>query len=183
MRSPFGRLTGLIVAFALAFAGSALAQKRGGTMTMSLIDTPPSPSLHEEATVSVVVPFMSMFNNLVMFDQHQMQNRPDTIVPDLATKWAWDETGTKLTFTLREGVKFHDGKPFSLADVKCTWDMVSGLTPGKIRKSPRQLWYANVKEITVNGPTEVTFHLHRPQPSLLSMLASGYSPVYACHVP
>jgi peptide/nickel transport system substrate-binding protein len=183
MRSFTGRVAGCLVALTLVFGGSAAAQKRGGVLTMPLIDTPPSPSLHEEATVSVVVPFMSMFNNLVMFDQHQMQNRVDTIVPDLATKWAWDETRTKLTFTLREGVTFHDGKPFTSADVKCTWDMVSGLAPGKIRKSPRQLWYANVKEITVNGPTEVTFHLNRPQPSLLSMLASGYSPVYPCHVP
>ena len=182
MRSFLGRVAGCALMLSLA-VGGAQAQKRGGVMVMPLIDTPPSPSLHEEATVSVVVPFMSMFNNLIMFDQHQMQNRDDTIVPDLATKWAWDTTGTKLTFTLREGVTWHDGKPFSSADVKCTWDMVSGLTPGKIRKSPRQEWYANVTEITVNGPTEVTFHLKRPQPSLVSMLASGYSPVYPCHIP
>ena len=101
MRSLTGRVAGCLVALMLAVAGPAAAQKRGGVMAMPLIDTPPSPSLHEEATVSVVVPFMSMFNNLVMFDQHQMQNRDDTIVPDLATKWAWDDTRTKLTFTLR----------------------------------------------------------------------------------
>lgn len=182
MRWTRGRVAGFVIALAMAVGGAAQAQKRGGIMTMPLIDTPPSPSLHEEATVSVVVPFMSIFNNLVVFDQHQMQNRPDTIVPDLATKWAWDEAGTKLTFTLRDGVTWHDGKPFTAADVKCTWDMVSGLTPGKIRKSPRQLWYANVREITVQGDREVSFHLNRPQPSLLSMLASGYSPVYPCHV-
>ena len=169
-------LTGLL-------AGSAQAQKRGGTLTIPLIDTPPSPSLHEEATVSVVVPFMGLFNNLVIYDQHQMQNRDDTIVPDLATKWSWDASRTALTFTLRDGVKWHDGKPFTSADVKCTWDMVSGLTPGKIRKSPRQEWYANLSEVSVNGDFEVTFRLKRPQPSILAMLASGYSPVYPCHVP
>lgn len=172
-----------VTLIAVLFGTSAQAQKHGGILTMPLIDTPPSPSLHEEATVSVVVPFMSMFNNLVIFDQHQMQNRPDTIVSELATSWAWDDTRTKLTFTLRDGVTWHDGKPFTAADVKCTWDMVSGLTPGKIRKSPRQLWYANVTEISVNGDRQVTFHLKRPQPSLLAMLASGYSPVYPCHVP
>ena len=125
---------------------------------------------------------MGLFNNLIVYDQHKMQNRDDTIVPDLATKWAWDSRRTALTFTLRDGVKWHDGKPFTSADVKCTWDMVSGLTPGKIRKSPRQEWYGNVEKIAANGESEVTFHLKRPQPSLLSMLASGYSPVYPCHV-
>ena len=172
-----------VCAMGLAIVGQAHAQKHGGTMTMSHIDSPPSPSIHEEATVSVVVPFMPLFNNLIVFDQHKEQNSPDTIVPDLATKWGWDDSQVNLTFTLRDGVTWHDGKPFTSADVKCTWDMVSGLTPGKLRKSPRLEWFANLREITVNGDREVTFHLKRPQPSLLMMLASGYSPVYPCHVP
>jgi len=167
----------------LFLAGTASAQKYGGTLTVPHIDTPPSPSIQEEATASVVVPFMSLYNNLVIFDQHQPQNRMETIVPELATRWQWNADGTKLTFTLRDDVKFHDGKPFSSADVKCTWDMVSGLAPGKIRKSPRQAWFTNLKEITVNGPAEVTFHLNRPQPSFLALLAAGWSPVYPCHVP
>ncbi len=175
------RVLALIVA--LTLCGGAMAQKRGGTLTVPLIDTPPSPSLHEEATISAVVPFMPLYNNLIIYDQHRMQNRDDTIVSDLATKWAWDDSRTKLTFTLRQGVKWHDGKPFTSADVKCTWDMVSGLTPGKIRKSPRQPWYANLMAVSVDGDFSVTFHLKRPQPSILAMLASGYSPVYPCHVP
>src|SRR5262249_17725909 len=52
----------------------------------------------------------------------------------------------------------------------------------KFRKNPRESWYKNVTEITTNGDFEVTFHLQRPQPSLLALLASGYSPVYPCHV-
>jgi peptide/nickel transport system substrate-binding protein len=161
---------------------AAHAQKRGGTLTVPHVDTPPSPSIHEEGTASVVTPFMSLYNNLIIFDQHQPQNRVDTIVPELATAWKWSADDTKLTFTLRSDVRFHDGKPFTSADVKCTFDMVSGLTPGKIRRSPRQAWYGNLKEITVNGPTEVTFHLGRPQPSILPMLAAGWSPIYPCHV-
>jgi peptide/nickel transport system substrate-binding protein len=175
-------VTGGTLALLILVGMPAAAQKHGGTLTLPHIDTPPSPSIQEEATASVVIPFMPMFNNLVLFDQHEPQNRMDTIVPELASKWTWSEDGTKLTFALREGVKWHDGKPFSSADVKCTWDMVSGLAPGKIRKSPRQAWFNNLKEITVNGPTEVTFHLKRPQPSFVSLLASGWSPVYPCHV-
>jgi peptide/nickel transport system substrate-binding protein len=172
----------------LAVAGFVLgapawAQKHGGVLTIPHIDSPPSPSIHEEATASVVIPFMPMFNNLVIFDQHIPQHSLDTIRPELASAWKWSTTGTDLTFTLRLGVTWHDGKPFTSADVKCTWDMVSGLTPGKIRKSPRQTWFTNLKEITVSGDLEATFHLKRPQPSFLALLAAGWSPVYPCHVP
>jgi peptide/nickel transport system substrate-binding protein len=177
MRRLFGWLF-----VAAILACPAMAQKHGGVLTIPHIDTPPSPSIQEEATASVVIPFMPLFNNLVLFDQHIPQNSMATIRPELATSWKWSEDGTALTFTLRQGVKWHDGVPFTAADVKCTWDMVSGLTPGKIRKSPRQAWFTNLTAITVNGDTEVTFQLKRPQPSFLALLASGWSPVYPCHV-
>jgi peptide/nickel transport system substrate-binding protein len=166
-------------------AGTSLdaqAQKRGGIFTLSHIDSPPSPSIQEEATSSVTFPFMAIYNNLVLYDQHQPINSFATIVPELATQWAWSTDGKALTFSLRQGVKWHDGKPFTSADVKCTWDMVSGLEPNKIRKSPRKLWWDNLAKITVSGDYEVTFHLNRPQPSFIALLATGWSPVYPCHV-
>jgi peptide/nickel transport system substrate-binding protein len=176
------RIACLAVAGALSAAGPALAQKQGGVLTIPHIDSPPSPSIQEEATASVVIPFMPLFNNLVLFDQHIPRHSLETIRPELASAWVWGEDGTALTFTLQKGVTWHDGKPFTSADAKCTWDMVSGLAPGKMRKSPRQAWFANLKEITVNGDHEVTFHLKRPQPSFIGLLASGWSPVYPCHV-
>src|SRR4029077_5375938 len=147
---------------------------RGGILTLEHIDNPPSPSIQEEATASVVIPFMPLFNNLVILDQHVGQNSLGSIVPELATGWKWNDAMTDLTFTLREGVKWHDGRPFTAADVKCTWDMISGLEKGKIRKSPRQAWFSNLEKITVNGEREVTFHLKRPQPSMLALLAAGW---------
>ena len=170
----------LLLLSLIAFPASA--QKPGGILKIPHIDTPPSPSIHEEGTASVVIPFMSLYNNLVIFDQHEAQHKIETIRPELATAWNWNADGTTLTFALRDGVRWHDGKPFTSADVKCTWDMVSGLEPGKIRKSPRQAWYNSLKEISVNGEREVTFHLKRPQPSFVALLASGWSPVYPCHV-
>jgi peptide/nickel transport system substrate-binding protein len=84
---------------------------------------------------------------------------------------------------LRHGVKWHDGKPFTAADVRCTWDLLQGKSTEKLRLNPRKSWYRNLKEVTTNGDYEVTFHLNRPQPALLALLASGWSPVYPCHVP
>lgn len=166
----------------LAVAGSAQAQKSGGTLKIQHRDNPASLSIHEESTVSVQIAAMGMFNNLVLFDQQKSLQSMDTIVPELATSWAWDDTGTKLTFKLREGVNFHDGKPFSSADVKCTFDMLLGKSKERLRKNPRAIWYRNVKDVTVNGPNEATFVLEKPQPALLMMLASGYTPIYPCHV-
>jgi peptide/nickel transport system substrate-binding protein len=161
----------------------ALAQKSGGILKISFFDNPASMSLHEEATGAALRPMMGVFNNLVMFDQHVAQNSPDSIIPDLATSWAWSEDGKELTFPLRQGVKWHDGKPFTAADVKCTWDLLLGIGGEKLRVNPRKTWYLNLDRVTTNGDWEVIFHLKRPQPALLSLLASGWSPVYPCHVP
>src|SRR5438128_5676875 len=167
---------------ALAAGDPALAQKSGGILKISFFDNPASMSLHEEATGAALRPMMGVFNNLVMYDQHVAQNSPASIIPDLATGWSWNEDGTELRFPLRQGVKWHDGKPFTAADVKCTWDLLTGKTAEKLRVNPRRPWYSNVEEVTTNGDNEVTFRLKRPQPALLALLASGWSAVYPCHV-
>src|SRR5260370_53595 len=158
------------------------APKDGGIWKIYHRDSPASASIHEEATFSTVAPFMPVMNNLVLYKQDVPQNSMDTIVPDLATSWSWNPDHTELTFKLREGVKWHDGKPFTANDVKCTFDMLRGVSSAKLRKNPRQNWYDNVKEITTSGDFEASFHLKRAQPALLALLASGYSPVYPCHV-
>jgi peptide/nickel transport system substrate-binding protein len=162
--------------------GAAQAQKPGGVLRIYHRDSPASMSIHEEGTNSVAIPMMAVLNNLVLYDQHQAQNSLDTIVPDLAESWSWNEEGTRLTFKLREGVKWHDGKPFTSADVKCTWDLLTGRASERLRLNPRKSWWNNVAEIAADSPTEATFVLKRPQPAILALLASGYTPVYPCHV-
>ena len=178
-------MAGALLAAAL-LAGPAFAQKPGGILQMPGFASPASMSIHEESTIAAGIPLMGVFNNLVLFDQHVAQNSLASIVPDLASDWAWDETGVALTFHLHQGVKWHDGKPFTAADVKCTWDALAGKASEKFRVNPRKSWYRNLDEITTSGDYEVTFHLKRPQPyllALLAMLASGLAPVYPCHVP
>jgi len=171
-----------VVLSCLASAPPASAQKHGGVLQMLDFASPASMSIHEEATITAGIPMMGVFNNLVVFDQHVAQNSLRTIVPDLATEWRWSEDGKELTFRLRRGVAWHDGRKFTAADVKCTWDRLRGVDPDKFRLNPRKIWYRNIEEITTNGDDEVTFHLKRPQPYLIALLASGQSPVYPCHV-
>jgi peptide/nickel transport system substrate-binding protein len=167
----------------VATAGPAFAQKAGGILKSYSIDSPASMSIHEEATVFALRPAMGVFNNLILYDQHVKQNSMQSIVPELASSWTWDEDGTRLTFKLHDGVKWHDGKPFTAKDVKCTWDLLQGKATDKLRINPRKSWYRNLEEVTINGDYEVTFRLKRPQPAFVALLASGFSPVYPCHVP
>jgi peptide/nickel transport system substrate-binding protein len=180
------RSIGIVAAGLLAAifgAAPAAAQKSGGILRIPEATNPASMSIHEESTIAVLGPMMGVFNNLVMFDQHVPQNTLASIVPDLAVSWASSEDAKELTFKLRHGVKWHDGRPFTAKDVQCTWDLIAGKSAEKLRVNPRRSWYRNLDAVTVNGDYEVTFHLKRQQPSFIALLASGWSPVYPCHVP
>ena len=76
------------LSFLLAAGNIAAAQKQGGILRMYHRDSPASASIHEEATYSNNVPFMPVFNNLVMYKQDVAQNSLESIVPDLAASWA-----------------------------------------------------------------------------------------------
>src|ERR1700681_3493889 len=96
----------------LAVTDLALAaEKQGGILRVYHRDSPASASIHEEATYSVNVPFMPVFNNLVIYKQDVAQNSLESIVPELADSWAWSGDNKTLNFKLHQGVKWHDGKP------------------------------------------------------------------------
>jgi peptide/nickel transport system substrate-binding protein len=68
---------------------------------------------------TVIVPTAPFFNGLT---------KPDgdlAPIPDLAESWAVSDDGLQYTFTLRQGVTWHDGQPFTAADVKFTWELIS----------------------------------------------------------
>ena len=176
-------LAGAMLALLPLLASTAAnAQKQGGTLRIFHRDSPANMSIHEEGTISVVAPMMPIFNNLVLFNQHEKQNRLDDIVPDLADSWSWSEDGKDLTFKLHQGVKWHDGKPFTAADVKCTWDLLQNKATEKLRLNAREAWWANLDNVTADNDYQATFHLKRPQPAFIAFLASGFTPVYPCHV-
>src|SRR5438445_13715698 len=105
-----GRMLRIVAAavglIALATSGTALAQKAGGVLKLSHFDSPASMSIHEESTRAALQPMMGIFNNLVMYDQHIAKSSLETIVPDLATSWSWNEDGKELTFPLPQGVQW-----------------------------------------------------------------------------
>ena len=124
----------------LAVTG-VLAQtpKRGGVLNAMLIENPPGFSIHEAATIAGVWPVAPCYSNLVIFDPLKPAESVDTIIPELAEKWSWQDNYRNLVFFLRRNVKWHDGQPFTAKDVKFTFDVVreSADAPGKLRLNPR----------------------------------------------
>jgi peptide/nickel transport system substrate-binding protein len=211
-RRPLGIVAGIVLAVILLGLGTAtsLAQtgkpaakkaaepttrvpaptpmppgRPGGTLNVMLReDLSQGFAIHESATISVVFPSSPCFSNLVVFDPANPVESPDSVVPELAERWSWQDNYRNLVMFLRRNVKWHDGQPFTSKDVKFTFDMVREApeSTAKLRLNPRKDWYANVEAIEAADPYTVVFRLKRPQPSLLMLLASAYSPIYAAHV-
>ena len=168
---------------AISGSGTAFAQKRGGILKMYSPDSPASMSILEEATR-----LRTAADDGGVQQPGHVRPARDAEQPAIdrarsGDRLVWNEDGTELTFPLRQGVKWHDGKPFTAADVKCTWDLLMDKASEKLRVNPRKSCYRNLDQVTANGDYEVTFHLKRPQPAFLMLLASGFSPIYPCHVP
>ncbi|MBI4082027.1 MAG: ABC transporter substrate-binding protein [Candidatus Lambdaproteobacteria bacterium] len=177
------RLGLALMAFSLLAAGGAQAQKYGGIMKAMQQANPATLSMHETATINTSWAVSPVYNNLLYYDPLKPVESLETVIPELAREWNWNGDYTQFTLKLREGVRWHDGKPFTSADVKHTFDLVRGVSSQRFKTNPRKGWYGNVKDVKTNGDFEVVFSLKKPQPALLQLLAAGYSVVIPAHVP
>jgi peptide/nickel transport system substrate-binding protein len=148
------RLAGAVVCWlsVLAAAGTPAGgqtPKRGGILNAMLAEDPPGFSIHESATISGLWPVAPCYSNLVTFDPLKPQDSAETVIPELAEKWSWQDGYRNLVFFLRRNVHWHDGQAFTAKDVKYTFDVVREAkdAPAKLRLSPRKEWYANVEAI------------------------------------
>ena len=86
------------------------------------------------------------------------------LVPALATEWQMAEDGLSYTFTLRDGVVFHDGTPFDADSVKFTFDRL--LQNEQLQHAA--IWLENLEEVRIDDPLTVTFLLTAPNPGLIT---------------
>lgn len=102
----------------------------------------------------------------------------NTIVPNVAKSWTWNDDFTELTFTLRAGHKWSDGAPFTSADVKFWYDNLA-LDP-KVIESPKDYVLVAGEPMTVETPDDVTvvFKLPSPKPGLLAHFATSYAQAF-----
>lgn len=154
---------------------SALAEepRRGGVLRVGTIGEPANYDCHGSVSI-VTLPYLAPhYSTLLKYDQ---DNYPD-IVGDLAQSWDVSEDNQLFTFRLRDGVKFHDGTPFSAQDIKATFDRIANPPDGVV--SARQSAFDSLEEIVVVDPLTVEFRLSAPSSSFLSTLADPWHCVYS----
>ena len=101
-----------------------------------------------------------------------------TIVPNVAKGWKWNDDFTQLTFFLRKGHKWSDGAPFTAEDVKYWYDNLA-LNPDVMEK-PKDYTLVAGERMTVEvvDPQTVRFNLPAPKPGLLAHFASSFAQGY-----
>ncbi len=149
---------------AASAAAPAVAGAKGGTIKFPLGSDGPLNPIVVPGNLASIFTNKTVFNGLIRFNSKTLNPEGD-----LAEKWEVAPDGKSITFTLRQGVKWHDGQPFTADDVKFTFDTM--LDP-KINARFR----SNIKGVTeavVNSPLSVTLKLTTPLPSLPIQL--GYN--------
>jgi len=101
-----------------------------------------------------------------------------TVVPNVAKSWSWNDDYTVLTFVLREGHKWSDGAPFTAEDV-VFWHNDLLLNPEVYEKTPdRWLFSGKPAKVEAKDPQTVVFTFPVPTPGILNRFAVDYGQAF-----
>lgn len=163
-----------VLSASILFAGTALAAetpRRGGTMVLAATSDPVTLNPALSTTVNVSYVAALVFNTLV---RHDFNLSP---IPDLARSWTVSEDGLTITFDLERNVTWHDGKPFTSADVKYTFEEVL------IKYHPLgKTAFASVTAIETPNPHTVVFRFKYATPAFLNTIGLYAAPIIPKHV-
>ena len=110
--------------------------------------------------------------NVLLFSGLTAHDAEDQVVPGLAERWEYDEETFTYTFHIRDGVKWHDGEPFTAEDVKFTIEAIMDPENGA-ENAPN---YEDVQEITVPDEKTVCFRLAEPNVAFLEYMTMAILP-------
>ncbi|MBI2909520.1 MAG: ABC transporter substrate-binding protein [Chloroflexi bacterium] len=145
--------------------------KSGGMLTASIYADPPSLDPHQETSFIALTVAQPAMNGLIDFDPNDITRK---IRPALAEKWELSKDGTVLTFDLRKGVTWHDGKPFSSADAKASLER-AGVNPPKGAVSPLKSAFQPVAKMETPDDYTLRLTLNYPYAEILDVVAAGYN--------
>jgi peptide/nickel transport system substrate-binding protein len=156
MHRPAALLLSLLLALAAALPAWAAARDR---IVVGMVLEPP----HLDPTQSPAAPIKEILYANVMEGLTRIDEK-GAILPDLAESWTVAPDGLAYTFKLRAGVKFHDGAPFSSADVKFTFER--GAAPESVNNLKKSL-FSTISSVETPDPATVILRLARPDYLLL----------------
>lgn len=154
----------VLICSVLAFGLASVAMAQSGAITVGFRGDPgnvdPAATMPTNNTWFM---FYNVYERLCRADKDD----PNNVIGVLATSWETNEDGSTWTFTLRKGVKFHDGTDFTAKDVKYSFDRLLGIALG-----PSE-WFANVVDtVTIDDSYTVTFKLKKPYPLFPNLLTA-----------
>ena len=168
-RTGIRLVLGAIALVLSTFGG--LAQKHGGTLVMLVQPEPPSLASYLSTSGPIGLMAPKIYDGLLDYDKDLKA------VPSLAESWTVSEDGKTVTFKLRKDVNWHDGKPFTSADVQHTiMNVLKKVHP----RGPNSF-----KEVTaVDTPDAHTaiFRLANPAPYMMRSFGSYESPMVPKHL-
>lgn len=158
-------LSGISRTLALALlAVSCAGESNGGPNALRI------PLINDPILNPVIAPDIgSVLINKVIFSALVRPDENLRPVPDLATSWVTSEDGLQYTFNLKPGVRWHDGEPFTAADVKFTFDQIVDVKSGTRLRSD----FAAIDGVDVIDSLTVRFRLKKPFAPFLALL--GYN--------
>jgi peptide/nickel transport system substrate-binding protein len=167
------RLAGAAAAALLLAAAClpSLAQKKGGTLTYTYHPEPTAMSTISTTAVPVSLVATKIYESLLEYEGPGMKP-----LPGLAESWTVSKDRLTYTFKLRKGVLWHDGKPFTSADVKFSIEEV--VTPFHSRG---KTYFGEVAAIEVPDASTVVFRLKSPVPYFLRAFQPSESPIMPRH--
>src|SRR5690606_11629734 len=158
-------LAGCVAIACVAASPSApLAQTRKPLLVFGQEATPPTLDPHFSTSIATRNVAMHIFEQLVTRDEN------NAVMPELAEGWEVSPDGLTYTFRIRQGVKFHNGKALTSADVKASFERYKRIGLAKVTLNP---------VVAMEAPDPATFVLKvdKPQPVFLEELSAFVVPI------
>ncbi len=164
-------LAGALLTLAAPLAMAQASPQRGGTLVIVVQPEPPTLAAYQSTAGPVGQVTTKVYEGLLEYD---FDLKPQ---PGLAKSWSVSADNRSVTFNLQEGVKFHDGKPFTSADVQ--FSVMEVLK--KVHPRGQNTFRAVTAVDTPNALTAV-FRLSEPAPYMMMALSSYESPIVPKHI-
>lgn len=153
-----------MIACAAIMQPEAQAQKRSATLVFGQEAPPPTLDPHFSTSIATRNVAMHIFEQLVT------RGEDNAVIPELAQSWQVSPDGLTYTFKIRTGVKFHNGKELTAADIKASFERYKRVGVAKVTLAP---------VVAIEAPDANTFVLKvsKPQPVFLDELSAFVVPI------
>src|SRR5262252_6321568 len=158
---------------AVPTASASDTPKRGGILNFAVVAVTSSYNCRASQTFALLHPLSPEYSLLVKWDA----STNPKMIGDLAKAWSISPDGLTYSFSLNEGVRFHDGSALTSADIKATFERIIAPPEGVV--SVRKERFADVASIEAPDPSTVVFKLKAANASFMALLASPFNCVYS----